>query len=314
MNLLSCWARSAHSAARAFFRTTVCLVFLSGLTHTVHAAAPVERQALQLASVHAAAVYLDTGEQLFTKRAEIPVPIASITKLMTALVVVESGEPLDEWLTIVPRPYAVGKNAYSRMRPDSRLPRGELIRLALMSSENLATYVLAHHHPGGRDAFVAAMNARAAELGMGQTRFADTSGLSVSNVSTASDLVKLLAAANAHEEIRHYSTTRYHTAHFRGPRYTKGYGNTNPLVAHPNWAVQLSKTGYLTEAGRCLAMVTEMEGRPVALVFLNSRGTRSPLGDAGRFRRWLATGEGGTVAPAARDYEQQVAARLGADG
>ncbi|MCC5858079.1 MAG: D-alanyl-D-alanine endopeptidase [Ectothiorhodospiraceae bacterium] len=278
------------------------------------AAVAAERQPLQLASVHAAAAYLDSGEVLVSKRSDIPVPVASLTKLMTAMVVLDSGEPLDEWLTIVQRRHTVGKNAYSRMRVDSRLPRRELIRLALMSSENLATYVLAHHHPGGRDAFIAAMNDKAAELGMARTRFVDTSGLSVENVSTASDLLKLLAAANQYEEIRQYSTTPHHTARFRGPRYTKGYGNTNSLVSHPNWNVLLSKTGYLIEAGRCLAMVAEMDGRSVALVFLNSHGTRSPLGDAGRFRRWLATGEGGTVAPAAREYEQQVAARLASDG
>ncbi|RLK48365.1 murein-DD-endopeptidase [Alkalispirillum mobile] len=276
--------------------------------------APTEREPLQLASVHAAIAYLDTGEQVVSKRADIPVPIASLTKLMTALVVVESGEPLDEWLTIVPRQHFVGKNAFSRMRVDSRLPRGELVRLALMSSENLATYVLAHHHPGGRAALIAAMNARAAELGMAQTRFVDSSGLSVENVSTASDLLKLAAAANEHEVIREYSTTHLHTAHFRAPRYTKGYANTNPLVVHSKWDVHLSKTGYLVEAGRCLLMVAQMEGRPVALVFLNSQGRRTPLGDAGRFRRWLADGKGGSIAAAAQAYEHEVGARLDEGG
>ncbi|ABI57689.1 murein-DD-endopeptidase [Alkalilimnicola ehrlichii MLHE-1] len=299
-------------------RGLVCLGFalllLGAWAPAAHTSGGIEREPLQLASVHAAAVYLDTGERLVGKRADMPAPIASLTKLMTALVVVESGAPLDEWLTIVPRQHAVTKNAYSRMRVDSRLPRGELVRLALMSSENLATYVLAHHHPGGRAAFIAAMNAKAKELGMTQTRFVDSSGLSVENVASANDLLKLLAAANEHEVIRDYSTTRYHTAHFRGPRYTKGYANTNPLVAHSRWQVGLSKTGYLVEAGRCLAMVAEMEGRPVALVFLNSHGTRSPLGDAGRFRRWLADGVGGTVAASAREYEQQVGARLESDG
>lgn len=291
----------------------VVLFVCSGAPAAAQGRSP-EREPLQLASVHAAAAYLDTGERLVSKRADIPVPIASLTKLMTALVVVESGEPLDEWLTIMPRQHFVGKNAFSRMRVDSRLPRGELVRLALMSSENLATYVLAHHHPGGRAAFIAAMNARAAELGMAQTRFVDSSGLSVENVSTAHDLLKLAAAANAHEVIRAYSTTHLHTAHFRGPRYTKGYANTNPLVVHSRWDVRLSKTGYLVEAGRCLLMVAQMEGRPVALVFLNSQGRRSPLGDAGRFRRWLADGNGGTVAPSAREYERQVGARFDTDG
>lgn len=273
-----------------------------------------QREPLQLASVHAAAGYLDTEETLHTKRAEIPVPIASLTKVMTAIVVLDSGEPLDEWLEIVERDHAVSKNAYSRMRIGSELTRGELLRLALMSSENLATHVLASHHPGGRDAFIAAMNAKAQELGMHNTRFVDSSGLSTKNVSTASDLLKMVRAAHAYGEIGLFSTTAHRTAQFRAPRYTLGYGNTNSLVSNPGWSVVLSKTGYLDEAGRCLVMVAELEGRPVAMVFLNSRGTRSPLGDAGRLRRWLATGEGGTVAQSAREYEQQRASELGSGG
>ncbi len=314
MKLFSRFRRIGPSRLPIISKLGLVVILALVLLQAAAAAEPAQRQPLQLASVHAAAAYLDTGELLFSKRAEIPVPVASITKVMTAMVVLDSGEPLDEWLTIVPRQHVVERNAYSRMRIDSRLPRGELIRLALMSSENLATHVLAYHHPGGREAFIAAMNAKAAALGMSQTRFVDSSGLSVGNVSTASDLLKLLHAANDYPAIRQYSTTPYHTAQFRGPRYTKGYGNTNPLVNHPNWTVLLSKTGYLVEAGRCLAMVAEMDGRPVGIVFLNSHGTRSPLGDAGRFRRWLATGEGGSVAPAALEYEQQVAARLAGEG
>ncbi len=273
-----------------------------------------QREPLQLASVHAAAAYLDTEETLYTKRAETSVPIASLTKVMTAIVVLDSGEPLDEWLEIVEREHAVNKNAYSRIRIGSELTRGELLRLALMSSENLATHVLASHHPGGRDAFIAAMNAKAQELGMHNTRFVDPSGLSTENVSTASDLLRMVRAAHAYGEIGLFSTTAHRTARFRAPRYTLGYGNTNSLVSNPGWSVVLSKTGYLDEAGRCLVMVAELEGRPVAMVFLNSRGTRSPLGDAGRLRRWLATGEGGTVAQSAREYEQQRAAELESGG
>ncbi|MCH8506391.1 MAG: serine hydrolase, partial [Ectothiorhodospiraceae bacterium] len=222
--------------------------------------------------------------------------------------------PLDEWLEIVEREHTVSKNAYSRMRIGSQLTRGELLRLALMSSENLATHVLAHHHPGGREAFIDAMNAKAAELGMHNTRFADSSGLSLQNTSTASDLLKMVRAAHDYGEIRLFSTTPYQSAQFRGPRYALGDGNTNSLVSNPGWNVLLSKTGYLKEAGRCLVMVTEVEGRPVAMVFLNSRGTRTPLGDAGRLRRWLVTGEGGSVAQSAMEYERQQAARLEVGG
>lgn len=266
---------------------------------------------LQLASVHAAVAWLDgIDEPLVAKHAERPVPIASITKLMTALVVLESGAPLDEWLEVVPRRRDPANNAYSRIRIGSRLPRGELLRLALMSSENLAAHVLAHHHPGGRQAFIAAMNAQAEALGMTQSHFVDPSGLSPDNRASAGDLLRLVAAAHGHPEIRAYSTTRSHTARFRGPRYRLGYGNTNPLVHRSRWQVSLSKTGYLKESGRCLVMTAEVEGRILAMVFLDAFGTRTPLGDAGRVRRWLETGDGGRVAGAALAYERRRTAEM----
>ena len=269
------------------------------------AAAAPDPGKLQLASVHAVVASLDADAPLVAKNADRPVPIASLTKLMTALVAVESGEPLDEWLTVVKRSRKTPNNAYSRIRIDSQLQRGELLRLALMSSENLAAHVVASHHPGGREAFIAAMNAKAEALGMSQSRFVDPSGLSPGNRASALDLLKLLKAAYAHPEIRKYSTTRYLSARFRKPRYRLGYGNTNPLVSSSRWDVQLTKTGYLTEAGRCLAMVVELEDRPMAVVLLDSFGSRSPVGDAGRIRRWLATGAGGTVAPLAARYERE---------
>ena len=273
-------------------------------------------QGLELASVHAAIGPL-TGRQedvWYSKRADHAVPVASLTKLMTAMVVLEAEQPLDEWLTIVERTEEVEKNAYSRMRIGSELTRGTLLRLTLMSSENLASHVLASHYPGGRTAFIEAMNAKAESLGMTATRFVDPSGLSTQNRSTATDMLTMVRAAFQHDHLRYFSTTAHHTARFRSPVYTLGYGNTNSLVSHGQWDVQLSKTGYLKEAGRCLAMVADIDGQPVAMVFLNSRGTRTPLGDAGRTRRWLATGEGGPVAPAAREYEQEQAASLDGEG
>lgn len=263
---------------------------------------------LQLASVHAVVAELGEREPLFAKRADIPVPIASLTKLMTALVVLESGQPLDEWLTVVPRQSVPPNNAYSRIRMGSRLQRGELLRLALMSSENLAAHVVASHYPGGRRAFIAAMNAQAAALGMTRSQFVDPSGLSPGNRASARDLLRLVNAAYAHPEIREYSTTPAATARFRGPRYQLGYGNTNPLVHRAGWGVSLSKTGYLDEAGRCVVMVAKADGRELAIVLLDSFGSRTPLGDAGRVRRWLETGDGGSVAPAARAYEARRAA------
>lgn len=261
-----------------------------------------------LASVHAAVGRLEGDEILFAKRQDIPVPIASITKLMTAMVVLDGGQPLDEWLPIVKRKRTHGKNAYSRLSTGSEATRASLLRLTLMASENLAAHSLAHHYPGGVEAFVDAMNAKAAELGMGDSRFDDPSGLSTGNRSTAIDLLRMVRAAHGYEEIREYSTTYRYSATFRKPKHSMAYGNTNPLTASSRWNVSLSKTGYLKEAGRCLVMVAEIEEQPIVMVLLNSFGTRTPLGDAGRVRRWLQTGSGGKVAESALAYEKRVVA------
>lgn len=265
---------------------------------------------LQLASVHAQVTALDSGQVLYSKHAETAAPIASITKLMTAMVVLDSGEPLDEWLSILERDRSAPANAWSRLRVGSEATRRDLLRIVLMSSENLAAHVLGRHHRGGYDAFVAAMNAKAATLGMHRTRFVDSAGLSADNRSTAADLARMLAAAWDYELIRDYSTTTGHTVHFRKPPYRLPYGNTNRLTHSDRWEVGLSKTGYLNEAGRCLVMVAEIDARPVAMVLLNSFGTHTPLGDAGRVRRWLETGNGGAVAGPALEYEQRQAAAL----
>ncbi|MEX0604589.1 MAG: D-alanyl-D-alanine endopeptidase [Marinobacter sp.] len=258
-----------------------------------------------LASVNAAVAYVDSETLLQDKNADRPVPIASLTKLMTALVVMDSGEPLNEWLEVLPRHKDAPNNAYSRIRIGSELRRSDMLRIALMSSENLAAYTLARHHPGGYDAFVADMNKTALALGMTNSVFFDPTGLSERNVASASDIVKLVRASIKHPQIGDYSTTRYYSARFRQPRYSLSYGNTNALVHRDSWGVGLSKTGYLTEAGRCLAMISKVEGKEVITVFLDSFGTRSPIGDAGRVKRWLTTGESGKVAGAAKRYEQQ---------
>ena len=260
---------------------------------------------LQLASVAAAVGTLDGDDTTYAKNADEIVPIASITKLMTAMVVLDSGRPLDEWVTVVERKEDAPNNAYSRIRIGSQLKRGDLIRIALMSSENRAAYVLSRDFPGGREAFVEAMNAKARSLGMMSTHFVDSSGLSPGNRSTAADLLKMVRAAYGYEKIREYTTTAYFRARFRKPRYSLSYGNTNPLVKGNRWNVAVSKTGYLREAGRCLVMVTQIDGEDMALVLLDSFGTRTPLGDAGRIKRWMTTGAGGRVAGAALKYEQR---------
>lgn len=286
----------------ALLATLQSLLFLP---FGVMAAAPApDATNLQLASVHAAVAPLASGEPIYSKFADAPVPIASITKVMTAMVVLDSGQPLDEWLTIVERSVKPPKNAYSRLRIGSDAKRADLLRITLMSSENLAAYVLARNFPGGVDAFVAAMNAKARDLGMHDTRFVDPAGLWPENHSTAADLVRMVQAAHRYPLIREMSTTSQHSVRFRNPRYSLNYGNTNSLVRSPRWDVHLSKTGYLSEAGRCLVMVTEVQGEPMVMVLLDSLGSRTPLGDAGRIRRWLETGNGGAVASEALNYER----------
>jgi len=286
-------------------RTALAGLILLFLNVACTAALADERNAVQLASVNAAVAYAGDNELLYGKNADRVVPIASITKLMTALVVLDSGAPLNEWLPFRKRHTPPSANAYTRIRVDSELRRSEVLRIALMSSENFAAYTLARQHPGGFDAFIQAMNEKALELGMTQTRFVDPTGLSLQNRSTAADLVKLVNAASRHPQIGDYSTTRYYTARFRQPRYSLSYGNTNLLVHRDSWGVGLSKTGYLSEAGRCLVMVSNMHGKQVVTVLLDSLGTRSPIGDAGRIRNWLHTGATGQVAAAARAYEQK---------
>lgn len=261
---------------------------------------------ISLASVSAVTADVETGELLVAKHADAVMSIASITKLMTAMVVLDSLASLNEWLPIGGWGSKLGKNAYSRIRITSQARRSDLLRIALMSSENRAAYNLGLNHPGGIGAFITAMNAKAKSLGMTRSNFVDPMGLSPDNRSTARDLARMVTAAHRYPEIRDYSTTRQYTVRFRAPRYQLGYGNTNPLTRSSRWNVLLSKTGYLKESGRCLVMVTEADGQVVAMVMLNSLGTRSPLGDAGRMRRYLETGARGNVAKAARDYERKM--------
>src|SRR5690606_37074961 len=208
----------------------------------------------------------------FAKRDDWVMPIASLTKLMTALVVMDSRQPLDVWLPVLEREYEAPANAYSRIRIGSEATRRTLLHIALMSSENRAAYLLARHHPEGYSAFITAMNTKAAQLGMKDTRFVDSSGLSEENVSTARDLVKLVNAAYQHPEIREFSVAPGQRINFRQPRYGLQYGNTNPLVHSGRWDVSLSKTGYLTIAGRCLVMVTDIAGESYVMVLLDSLG------------------------------------------
>ncbi|MCP8899293.1 D-alanyl-D-alanine endopeptidase [Gilvimarinus xylanilyticus] len=267
---------------------------------------------LELASVSAKVAPLSGDSVAYSKRADWVMPIASVTKVMTAMVVLDSKASLDERVSVEDRHFPAAANAYSRIRPGSAARRGDLLDIALMSSENYAAYLLARHHPDGYDAFIAAMNAKARELGMTDTRFVDSSGLSSDNVSSADDLLKMLQAAYQYPRIREASTSAKKDVWFTRPGYSLYYANTNPLVRSSRWDVQLSKTGYLSDAGRCLVMVTEIEGEPTAMVFLNSFGKRTPLGDAGRAKRWITDGTVSRIAAAAKRYEQDTAENLAA--
>jgi len=279
-------------------------------THATLADRNLDQSRIQLASVKAAVFDPATGTLLYAKNADVPAPIASITKLMTAMVVLDATQPLDELLTIKAIERDSSNNGYSRMRIGSQLSRGDLMLLALMASENLAASNLALHYPGGFNRFIEAMNAKARSLGMEGSTFVDASGVSEFNQATAADLVKMVTAAGSYPEIRQFTTTRQFTASFENPRYHLTYGNTNRLIHRQSWDVVVSKTGYLDEAGRCLVMMTDIDGQQVAMVLLDSFGKLTPIGDAGRVKRWLTTGNGGRVAGAALRYEQDKTQQL----
>lgn len=222
---------------------------------------------------------------LYSRKADVSAPIASITKLMTVLVVADAGLPLDEPIQLTAEDRIVGKGAPSRLSLGATLTRGDLIHLALMSSENRAAHALGRNYPGGLPAFVNAMNAKARTLGMTSTRFVDPAGLSCDNVATAEDLSKLVMAASQNPVIREYSTDRAYSV--RVGRRTLQYRNTDALVSNPGWNIIVQKTGYITEAGRCLVMQAIIQDRPVVIVLLNSVGKNTRVADAVRIRRWM---------------------------
>ncbi len=238
-----------------------------------------------------AALVLDaTGSSvLYARRSDVAMPIASITKLMTALVVMDAGQPLDETLEITAEDVAHGRGAFSRLTPGVELTRGDLMHLALMASENRAAHALGRNYPGGMQACVAAMNAKARELGMSSARFVEPTGLSDENVASAEDLSKLVMAAAKVPEIREYSTdTSYEV---RVGRRMLTYRSTDSLTSKPDWDIVVQKTGYIAQAGRCLVMQTIIEARTVVIVLLNSYGKRSRVADARRIRRWMESTE-----------------------
>ncbi len=231
-----------------------------------------------------------TQRPLYAKNINNVVPIASITKLMTAMVILDARLPLDEPITISAQDRDRYKGTRSRMRNGMTMTRGDLLKLALMASENTAAAALARTYPGGTQVMLAMMNAKARELGMESTRFDDPTGLHSSNVSTAQDLVKMVKAAQVYEDIQRCTTSHSHTVQVSS-RHSLHFNNTNPLVRNASWDIGLSKTGYISEAGRCLVMQANISNRPVVIVLLDSWGKRTRVGDANRIKRWMEGGD-----------------------
>lgn len=230
------------------------------------------------------------GHILFNKNADNVMPIASITKLMTAIVVLDAKLPLDEEIVIEAADIDVLKNTRSRLRVGGSLTRQEMLRLALMSSENRAAAALGRTYPGGINAFVAAMNLKAFELGMGNSYFVDSTGLNSANVSTARDLAKMVSAAHDYDVIREFSTTAAHAVAFADEDRSMQFVNSNRLVSSGSWDIDLSKTGFLSEAGRCLVMRANITGKAIIIVLLDSWGKNSRIGDANRIKKWMEIG------------------------
>jgi serine-type D-Ala-D-Ala endopeptidase (penicillin-binding protein 7) len=239
-------------------------------------------------SLHSAAAIIqdqETGEILYGKNASTVTPIASITKLMTAMVVLDAGLDLNETITISAEDMDALRGTHSRLKPGASLSRDELLHVALMSSENRAAAALGRTYPGGIDAFTRAMNLKAQLLGMNGSRFDDATGLSSANVSSAEDLVKLVRAAHGYDLIRSYTTMTGHEIHVAGRPLA--YHNTNRLVANESWNIGLSKTGFTNDAGRCLVLQAKLAERQVIIVLLDSLGKLTRIGDANRIRTWL---------------------------
>ena len=238
-----------------------------------------------------AALVVDSdGNEIYAKHGDDPQPIASITKLMTAMVILDARLPMDERISITKADRDLIQLTGSRLDYGATLTRKQMVQLALMASENRAANALGRTWPGGKDSFVEAMNRKAGTLGMNNSRFRDPAGLDPGNVASARDVVKMVKAAMQYPLIREATTTRSISVHPYKRRGPLTYSNTNRLLKNDSWAIQLSKTGYLHEAGRCLAMQAEIADQPMVIVLLNSYGKLTPFGDSNRIRKWIERG------------------------
>jgi D-alanyl-D-alanine endopeptidase (penicillin-binding protein 7) len=251
---------------------------------------------LALRSSVAYVIDQNTGDALFDKNSHAVVPIASITKLMTAMVVLDSALPLTDQIEVTDEDRDYEKNTGSRLAIGAVLSREDMLHIALMASENRAAAALSRYYPGGRPAFLEAMNTKAKQLGMTDTHFENPTGLTSQNVSSARDLVKMVNAAYQYSMIRRFSTDESYDV-YTGKR-TLAYRSTNALVRNPSWDIGLQKTGFINEAGECLVMQATIEGRSVIMVLLDSSGKYSRFADATRVRTWLDNGGGQRITSA----------------
>lgn len=263
----------------------ICALFLVLALTVGFAQADTGFKKVKLRSASAMVADADTGEIVYDKNSDAIVPIASITKLMTAMVTIDRGLDLEQRVVLSREDMDQIKGTRSRLRPGAVLTRSELLLLALMASENRAAAALGRTYPEGKRAFVAAMNRKAAELGMTDSRFVDPTGLYPGNVSSARDLVKLVNAAHGYELIREYTTRDRAVVTVYNRRLS--FHNTNGLVRNSHWDIGLSKTGYISEAGRCLVMRVRMASKDLIVVLLDSWGKQSRIGDANRIRKWI---------------------------
>ncbi|ENM5933526.1 D-alanyl-D-alanine endopeptidase [Vibrio mimicus] len=259
----------------------------------------------ELAANSALVIDLKTNEVIYSSNPDAVRPIASVTKLMTAIVTLDAKLPMDTKLPITIKEAKEMKGIHSRVRLGSEISRKDMLLLTLMSSENRAAASLAHHYPGGYKAFIKAMNNKAKALGMKNTRFVEPTGLSEKNVSSARDLVLLLKASKKYPMLGQLSATEKKTVTFAKPRYSLDFRNTNRLVFNDNWKIDLTKTGFTNAAGHCLVMRTQMGKRQVAFVVLDTKGKLSPVGDANRLRTWLETGKVTPLPADAKQYKKQ---------
>lgn len=262
-----------------------CFLFFSP---AADAGAASKKRTAELAALRSSAVVVvdaRSSKILYQKNPQVVMPIASLTKLMTALVVLEARQNMKQKLTVTKADLDRIKYSSSRLRVGTRLSRADLLHLALMSSENRAASALGRHYPGGTRKLVAAMNAKARALGMKSTRYVEPTGLSRHNVSTPSDLARLVITAEKNPLIRRYSTD--HRMVVRQGKSNSLYGNTNRLTRNANWRIRLQKTGYISEAGRCMVLYALIKNRPTVMVFLDAQGKYSHAADANRVRSWL---------------------------